>query len=284
MMLTLAWLAGMLWMLGRLLVGVASVRRIVRSSVPADGAGWQRLVDDARASMGAEPRARIVISTEAAMPFTYGLLRPVIVLPDSAEEWTTERRRSVLMHELAHVHRRDLLTNAIVQLACAVYWFHPLVRLAARRVRIEAERACDALVVAAGTRPSDYAGDLLEIARTMRSSATAAVALAMARRSDFEGRLLASLCVMKSSLNTPSRAALVRAVLRCAGRATPPLCPPAVRRLTPKYAQQQSRRRSHPSAASSEADAEPSTPLSSVAEAVPQSTTATDLRPSTRKA
>ena len=65
------------------------------------------------------------------MPFTYGLLRPVIVLPESADEWTTDRRRSVLLHELAHVRRRDLLTNAIVQLACAVYWFHPLVRLAA---------------------------------------------------------------------------------------------------------------------------------------------------------
>ena len=74
------------------------------------------------------------------MPFTYGLLRPVIVLPASADEWTTDRRRSVLLHELAHVRRRDLLTNAIVQLACAVYWFHPLVRLAGRHVRIEAER------------------------------------------------------------------------------------------------------------------------------------------------
>ena len=69
---------------------------------------WQELVDHARASIGAETDVRIVISAEAAMPFTSGLLRPVIVLPDSATDWTMERRRSVLLHELAHVRRRDL--------------------------------------------------------------------------------------------------------------------------------------------------------------------------------
>ena len=277
MMLTLAWLTGMLWMLGRLLVGVANVRRIVRGSVPADGTEWQGLVDDARASMSSELSARIVISTEAAMPFTYGLLRPVIVLPDSAEEWTTERRRSVLLHELAHVRRRDLLTNAVVQLACAVYWFHPLVRLAARRVRIEAERACDALVVAAGTRPSDYAGDLLEIARTMRSSATAAVALAMARRSDFEGRLLAILSPDTGrNVLTATRAVLVALSFAAPAVAIAAAVPAG--RATPNAEVRNNHRgdASDPSAASSEADVEPSTPLSNIAEPTPQSTTATD--------
>jgi HEAT repeat protein/beta-lactamase regulating signal transducer with metallopeptidase domain len=209
-LLVLAWIGGMMWMFGRLGVGVVHVRRMVRQAVPADGAAWHTLADQARRSLGAPSGARIVISRRAAMPFTYGLFRPVIVLPASAEEWTDDRRRSVLLHELAHLRRHDLVTNAIVQLACAVYWFHPLVSLAGRRVRIEAERACDALVVAAGTRPSDYAGDLLEIARTMRSGSTAAVALAMARRSDFEGRLLAILAPDSGrNVLTAARAALI---------------------------------------------------------------------------
>ena len=209
-LLVLTWIGGMMWMFGRLGVGVVHVRRMVRRAVPADGAAWDALADQARRSIGAHTGARIVISSRAAMPFTYGLLRPVIVLPASAEEWTDDRRRSVLLHEFAHLRRHDLLTNAIVQLACAVYWFHPLVSLAGRRVRIEAERACDALVVAAGTRPSDYAGDLLEIARTMRSGSTAAVALAMARRSDFEGRLLAILAPDSGrNVLTAARAALI---------------------------------------------------------------------------
>jgi len=273
-MLTLAWLAGMLWMSGRLLVGVANVRRIVRRSVPADD-DWQELADEARASIGAEADVRIVISAEAAMPFTSGLFRPVIVLPDSASDWTTERRRSVLLHELAHVRRRDLVTNAIVQLACVVYWFHPLVRLAARHVRIEAERACDALVVAAGTRPSDYAGDLLEIARTMRSSATATVALAMARRSDFEGRLLAILSPDTGrNVLTATRAALVAlsfaapAVAIAAAVPTSPTAPNAeVRNVN---------REDSASPTSHEAGVEPAASVAGVAEHVLQAVPATE--------
>ena len=274
-MLTLAWLAGMLWMVGRILVGVANVRRIVRTSVPVDGFEWDRLVDEARTSMSAEPNARIMISTEAAMPFTYGLLRPVIVLPETAEEWTTERRRSVLLHELAHVRRRDLLTNAVVQLACAVYWFHPLVRLAARRVRIEAERACDALVVAAGTRPSDYAGDLLEIARTMRSSATAAVALAMARRSDFEGRLLAILSPDAGrNVLTATRAALIALSFAAPAVAIAAAVPAG--RATPNAEVRNTNGSHDPSATPSDVGDEPSAALASVAEPAPQSTAAAE--------
>jgi HEAT repeat protein/beta-lactamase regulating signal transducer with metallopeptidase domain len=264
--LTLIWLAGIAWMAGRLLVGVANVRRMVRRSVPADD-DWQELVDHARACIGAETEVRIVISAEAAMPFTSGLLRPVIVLPDSATDWTMERRRSVLLHELAHVRRRDLVTNAVVQVACAVYWFHPLVRLAARHVRIEAERACDALVVAAGTRPSDYAGDLLEIARTMRSSATATVALAMARRSDFEGRLLAILSPDAGrNVLTATRAALVAlsfaAPAVAIGAAVPaaPAVPNADVRNTNRV------EATAPSVASHEADVEPTASVAGVAE------------------
>jgi HEAT repeat protein/beta-lactamase regulating signal transducer with metallopeptidase domain len=266
-----AWLAGTLWMVGRLVVGVANVRRIVRRAVPADGDAWQSLVSNARASLGVQPPARVVISTEAAMPFTYGLLRPVIVLPASADEWTTDRRRSVLLHELAHVRRRDLITNAIVQLACAVYWFHPLVRLAARRVRIEAERACDTLVVAAGMRASDYAGDLLEIARTMRSSATAAVALAMARRSDFEGRLLAILAP-DSGRNVLTAARAVVIALSFAAPAVAIAAAVPARHPVPNAEYRPAHTGANTSAGSTSASAEPESvaPLASLAAEIAQ--------------
>jgi HEAT repeat protein/beta-lactamase regulating signal transducer with metallopeptidase domain len=222
------WLAGTLWMLGRLAIGIAGVRSMIRRSVPAEDDGWDEIIDRAQESIGGRTAVRTVISDHAAMPFTYGLVRPTIVLPASAEEWTTDRRRSVLLHELAHVRRHDLITNAIVQFACAVYWFHPLVWLAARRVRIEAERACDALVVGTGTLPSEYAGDLLEIARTMRSSATAAVALAMARRSDFEGRLLAILAPNSGrNVLTAARAVLVALSFAAPAAAVAAAVPPS---------------------------------------------------------
>ncbi len=137
----------------------------------------------------------LLASDHVSVPFTSGVLRPVVVVPASAlATWTDERIRVVLLHELAHVRRRDCLVQAMSQIACAAYWFNPLTWIAARRLRAERERACDDLVLEAGMRGADYAQHLLDIARTVteRRSLSAA-ALAMARPSELEGRLLAIL-------------------------------------------------------------------------------------------
>ena len=77
------------------------------------------------------------------MPLTWGLFRPVIVLPSGAEHWPEDRRRIVLSHELAHIARHDWLLQICAELVRALYWFHPLAWLAAARLRQESERACD---------------------------------------------------------------------------------------------------------------------------------------------
>jgi beta-lactamase regulating signal transducer with metallopeptidase domain len=158
-----------------------------------------------------------VESATATMPMVCGLWRPLIVMPRSAADWPEERLRVVVLHELAHIRRRDCLTQALAQIVCAAYWFNPIVWVAARRLRAERERACDDFVLAAGTRGSDYAGHLLEIARAMRPrglSPLAASGVAMAHRSQLEGRLMAILdpAVRRSSA-FPVRVAAVTAVL-----------------------------------------------------------------------
>ena len=137
----------------------------------------------------------LLASDHVTVPFTSGILRPVVVVPTSAlTTWTDERIRVVLLHELAHVRRRDCLVQAMSQVACAAYWFNPLTWVAARRLRAERERACDDLVLEAGLRGADYAQHLLDIARTVTSRRSlSAAALAMARPSELEGRLLAIL-------------------------------------------------------------------------------------------
>jgi HEAT repeat protein/beta-lactamase regulating signal transducer with metallopeptidase domain len=187
------WLAGSALVLGRLLLGAVIVRRIVRRATPLQSPDWTRPLLEAADRLALDRVPRLVTSSRLPMPFACGVLRPAIVLPVAAREWTDRRRRAVLFHELAHVRRLDLPVNALAQLACALYWINPLVWVAARKLRMESERACDDLVLGAGTRPSEYADHLLQIVcRTVRAR-TPAVALPMAERREFEGRMLAIL-------------------------------------------------------------------------------------------
>ncbi len=138
-----------------------------------------------------------------SMPMTCGLFRPAIFLPADAGAWDAERRRVVLLHELAHVRRGDAGAHILARLALALHWWNPLAWLAWRESLKERERAADDMVLLAGERASAYAGHLLEAARALKSKPPMAwAALAMARRSQLEGRLLAILdpCVPRNSV------------------------------------------------------------------------------------
>jgi beta-lactamase regulating signal transducer with metallopeptidase domain len=188
------WAAGVLLVLGRLLLGMARVRAIVREAVPVTDPEWLALLRRVAHPLGVYRRVTLRVGPAGAVPVTCGILAPVIILPEDAEDWDDERRALVLTHELAHVRRLDVLTHIIGQCAVALFWFQPLAWLAAARMRLERERACDDLVLGSGARPSRYAGDLLDLVQTLNGpTAPAAAALAMARRTEIEGRLLSIL-------------------------------------------------------------------------------------------
>lgn len=194
----LVWAIGALALITRLAAGFAAASWVAqRARVP--GASLRRTIGRAIAPPD-RARARIRISRHVDVPFTIGTIRPCIVMPASSSTWTEQRMRAVLLHELAHVRRADLVAHLGGRLACAIYWFHPLVWLVARRLRVDAERACDDAVLAAGVRASDYAQHLLEIVAAGRR-VPPLPALAMADRNDFEGRLLSILAPRRA----PSR-------------------------------------------------------------------------------
>jgi TonB family protein len=144
------------------------------------------------AELGCRRTIRIGQSIDECMPMTWGIFRPRIVLPRSAEHWSDSRLRVVLAHELAHVQRMDWLTQLGVQIVCSVYWFNPLFWMAANRMHRESESACDDAVLHLGVDARDYATHLLEIARGFCRPRTR-WALAMARPSDLEKRFAALL-------------------------------------------------------------------------------------------
>ena len=191
------WTIGLLLIAGRMLVGVIAVQWMARRSDRVLDAPWMKMAIGLASEVGVTPNITFLRSDRATMPMACGVLRPAVMMPKEADEWPTERLRIVLLHELAHVKRRDCLTHLVAQLACALHWFNPLAWIAARNVRTERERACDDLVLAAGTHGPDYADQLLEIARVMRAghypAVLAGATLAMAHRSQLEGRLMAIL-------------------------------------------------------------------------------------------
>jgi beta-lactamase regulating signal transducer with metallopeptidase domain len=140
-------------------------------------------------------------SHQESSPHVAGLFRSVVMMPPSAVSWTVETRQAALVHELTHIRRHDRRTQAIAHLACAIYWFNPLVWYAASGLARERERACDDQVLNFGAKPSAYATLLLDIARTAKAW-TPATALSMARPSAIEGRLLS---ILADAARTPRR-------------------------------------------------------------------------------
>ncbi|HZI42764.1 MAG TPA: M56 family metallopeptidase [Gemmatimonadaceae bacterium] len=173
--------------------GALSVRRIVKSGRVLDERAWTAPLCEIADRLDLDSVPRLLSSPLIEMPFACGVVEPTIVLPASAEQWSDSRRRAVLFHELAHVKRRDLVGHTLGRVACALYWFHPLVWTAARRLRAESERACDDLVLSCGARASDYADHLLDIVISVRHQGAPATAMPMARRRELEGRVLAIL-------------------------------------------------------------------------------------------
>ena len=173
---------------GRIFLGLMARRgRVVRdASVASD---FRRMLG----SSGIRRPVRLLWSQRVRVPLTWGVLRPVILLPAEARGWEHERLALVLRHELAHVRRLDDVAHLVAWIACALHWFNPLVWWAASRMRDESEHASDDLVLQGGARASDYARHLLAVVSAMGSRSAPAGAVPLAQRSRFEGRLLAIL-------------------------------------------------------------------------------------------
>jgi beta-lactamase regulating signal transducer with metallopeptidase domain len=192
------WLMG-IWALGSVLLfgrlGLANLLtfralRVRTSTAPPWLATARRL-----ARVSGVPHTHFVRAEAITMPMAAGYLRPTVALPAEADAWPDERVTSVLLHELAHIRRRDCLTQLAASTTCALYWMNPLAWYAARALRRERERACDDAVLVAGTEGPAYAEHLLDVARAARhvTTPTFSGGVAMAYRSELEGRLMAIL-------------------------------------------------------------------------------------------
>ena len=188
------WGTGVVVLLAPVVVGWVGVRRLASRSRPLNDPAVAALVSRLARRVGLRRAPRLLAGPHRTMPMTWGIVRPAIVVPPEASSWSAARFEAVLLHELAHVARRDCLTQLLAGVARAIHWFNPLVWVAARRLRVERELACDDVALRSGARASEYAQELLGLARAYRAPvATGMAAVAMARPNQLANRLLAVL-------------------------------------------------------------------------------------------
>lgn len=187
----LAWAAGSLVLLIGLLTSTLRARRWALGAQPLRDRRWRTELEHSRISLGLDARVRLVTRRDVTVPACLVAGGPIIVLPADAPAWPATRRRAILLHELAHLKRRDPLTRTLGRAVRALLWPNPLVWIACREAATEAERACDDAVLHAGTRPSAYVSELVAFAR--RAGCRAPAATSLVARTSLERRARALL-------------------------------------------------------------------------------------------
>lgn len=132
--------------------------------LPASHDLWKLVTD-----LGAPGSFDLRVSPKVPVPYVWGILRPAVVLPEGLLAWSRADQRSALVHELAHLDRRDVLWRLFGELFRAILWFHPLVWVCLARMREESEAACDARVLADGRPGAEYARQLLRLGTGRRA-------------------------------------------------------------------------------------------------------------------
>lgn len=163
------WVGGSVLFVLRAIAGWCMIAQKSRKFAPVNDAAWFADIASAAADLGISDTRVRLRQGEVASPAACGLFSHTILLPHDAGNWDSFRRRTILIHEFAHIRRNDCLWLQIASIACAFFWFHPLAwRLAARLAR-EQELACDDLALGCGIDCRSYAALLLEAAQDISS-------------------------------------------------------------------------------------------------------------------
>ena len=178
------WALGSILLSFRLALGYWRITRLMRTAAPLDSG---------------------VFTADVNVPIASGLFRPVVLLPVEVTSWPEWQRAAAIRHEMAHIERKDLWANFIASVACAVYWFHPLVWTISGHLRREQEAACDDSVIHTGFDRTTYAEALLAVAKN--SPSTLIPGCYMTTTSDVKSRILRLLAAQVSPRTTFLRTA-----------------------------------------------------------------------------
>ncbi|PKM95551.1 MAG: hypothetical protein CVU84_05665 [Firmicutes bacterium HGW-Firmicutes-1] len=169
--LPIVWLIGVLFCTFRIIIGLYGIHKIVKNCdrIIAYDYHEDNLINSIKKTLKIKRPVKIIESSCVSSPVTFGVIKPLIILPSQCALWTDERWIIVLTHEMFHIKNFDSIHNLFVQALCAVFWFNPLISKTGRILREEREGACDDFVIKSGITPHIYATHLIEMIRMSSS-------------------------------------------------------------------------------------------------------------------
>ena len=186
------WLAGSAVILLRFLLGLVYLHRQTSTLPEMEEASGVRL--------------RLApVST----PLVWGFCRPTILLPLNSVQWSEDRRRMAILHEQAHIERRDHWSVLLPMAARSLYWFHPLTWWLSAKLHEQQEIACDQRVLSSGVPAAQYAEFLLELSQ-QNSSRTLFSCAMVGQTQILRGRIMSILNFRSTQrLSSSKRIALI---------------------------------------------------------------------------
>jgi beta-lactamase regulating signal transducer with metallopeptidase domain len=176
-LLPVIWASGLIVLLLRLGLGLLGASRLSREGRSLDDPVWRRLLQRFLSLVAIRRWVRLKSHGKIVVPLTWGIIRPVILMPDDSRNWDEDKRSAALFHELSHVKRVDFAVMLLVRLSLALFWFNPLAWVVFRMLKKDQEKACDELVLKAGIKPSAYAAALLQFKRSAGAAWSPSAAL-----------------------------------------------------------------------------------------------------------
>lgn len=147
-----------------MLVAIGRLFAMHRRAAVLVEAPWLAALAQAQRRMGFKHGTALLVSDELHSPVSWGMMRPIILL-NPAVIPATDEAEAIIAHELAHVARFDWAKLLLARIACAVFWFNPLVWLLARECHQLREEAADDAVLLSDVADTDYAALLVNAAR-----------------------------------------------------------------------------------------------------------------------
>ena len=146
-------------------IGFWHLHRLRKGCVPVDVAALSPILRKTLEEFDSSRAVKLCTSDQLRVPTAIGFMKPLVVIPAwTMRDLSTPELNTILLHELAHLRRRDDWTNLVQKILGALLFFHPAVWWIEKKLALEREMACDDLVLAEATSPRAYAECLVAMA------------------------------------------------------------------------------------------------------------------------